>query len=87
MLAGVRRKAEGVTSGVPDIECMVASTPYTGMHIEMKKSKADGGKWSDVTDEQLSMMDRMVSHGRHCKVAFGNDEAWIYLCSYLGIKP
>lgn len=87
MLAGVRRKAEGVTAGVPDIHCIVASTPYHGLWIEMKKSKKDGGRPSDVTDDQEKMMARLTACGHSCKVAFGAEEAWGYLCAYLGIKP
>ena len=87
MLAGVRRKAEGVTPGVPDVECFIKATPYAGLHIEFKKSRKDGGKPSDVTAEQHAVMDRMTAEGRSCKVAFGADEAWVHLCTYLGIKP
>lgn len=87
MLAGVRRKAEGVTPGVPDIECMVRATPYTGLHIEMKKKREDGGRPGDVTEEQEKMMARLTACGRSCKVAFGADEAWVHLCTYLAIKP
>lgn len=82
LIAGVRRKAEGVTAGVPDVECMVAIPPYTGMHIEMKQSK---GKPSDVTSEQRTLMARLKICGRHCVVAFGADKAWQELTSYLQI--
>lgn len=83
MLAGVRRKAEGVTPGVPDVECMVSSDGYSGLHIEMKKKD---GKPSDVTDSQTKMMARLVKHGRKCVVCFGEEHAWKELTSYLGIK-
>lgn len=83
MLAGLRRKAEGVTPGVPDIECMVAVPPYTGLHIEMKRKD---GKPSDVSAEQKTMMARLVACGRKCVVGFGCDDAWQHLTDYLGIK-
>ena len=83
MLAGVRRKAEGVTAGVPDVECFFAVAPHTGLHIEFKRKD---GKPSDVTDAQQRMMERMTKCGRKCVVAFGADQAWNYLCEYLGIK-
>jgi len=81
MLAGVRRKAEGVTAGVPDIECMIAVSPYTGLHIEMKK---ENGVPSDVTLAQQLMMARLTGCGRKCVVAFGAAQAWTELCKYLG---
>lgn len=84
MLAGVRRKAEGVTPGVPDIECMVAIAPYTGLHIEMKRKN---GKDSDVTEAQLDMIKRLRKCGRKCIITFGADAAWEGICEYLGIKP
>lgn len=84
MRAAVRRKAEGLTAGVPDIECMVARPPYTGLHIEMKRPD---GVPSDVSDDQLKMMRRLIACGRRCVVAYGCDQAWAALCEYLGIKP
>lgn len=84
MLAGVRRKAEGLTAGVPDIECMVAMAPFTGLHIEMKRAD---GKPSDVSAAQKEVMARLTACGRKCTVAFGADEAWKQLTTYLGIKP
>ena len=83
MLAGVRRKAEGVTAGVPDIESFVATPPYTGWHCEMKRKD---GKPSDVTAAQAKMMARLTKAGRKCVVCFGEEHAWKELTSYLGIK-
>jgi hypothetical protein len=84
MLAGMRRKAEGVTPGVPDIECMVSVAPHTGLHIEMKRKD---GKPSDVSEAQTKMMFRLESCGRKCVVAYGAEQAWTELCKYLGLKP
>lgn len=78
----MRRKAEGLTAGIPDIECMIATPPYTGAHIEMKRKN---GKPSDVTDEQSKLMARLKKCGRHCVVAFGEEHAWQELTSYLQI--
>lgn len=80
MLQMLQLKMEGLTKGVPDIECMVAIAPYTGLHIELKKPD---GVPSDVTVEQKEMMARMISCGRKCVVAYGADEAWNALMSYL----
>jgi hypothetical protein len=82
LLAGVRRKAEGVTAGVPDIECMVAVPPFTGLHIEMKR--VDGVP-SDVTQQQKDVMARLTACGRKCVVAFGAGQAWEELCRYLDL--
>jgi hypothetical protein len=62
---------------------MVAVAPYTGLHIEMKKSKKDGGRPSDVKPAQAEMMARLTKCGRKCTVAFGADEAWAHLLEYL----
>jgi hypothetical protein len=83
MLAGVRRKAEGVTAGMPDIFIMVPVAPWHGAFIEMKKSRKDGGKPSDVTEAQKDMMTRLTNQGYRCTVAFGADEAWAQLLEYL----
>jgi hypothetical protein len=83
-MAGARRKAEGVTAGVPDIECMVPMAPYTGLHIELKRAD---GKPSDVSTEQRKMISRLNDCGRKAEVAYGCDDAWKILCGYLGIKP
>ena len=84
MPAGVRRKAEGVTAGVPDVECMVPVGDYTGLHIEMKRAN---GTPSDVSTAQKTMMTRLTKCGRLCVVGYGCDDAWKKLCNYLGIKP
>jgi hypothetical protein len=84
IIAGVRRKAEGVSAGVPDVECMVAVPPYTGLHIEMKRKD---GKPSDVSESQNKMMERLTQCGRKCVVCFGEEHAWKELTTYLGIKP
>ncbi len=86
MLAGVRRKAEGVKSGVPDLECVIAIPPHHGLHIELKKPRKDGGRDSDVSEAQKEWILRLEACGRKCVVAFGADEAWRALCEYLGIK-
>jgi hypothetical protein len=82
MLAGVRQKAEGLTAGVPDIECMVAIPPYTGFHLEMKRKD---GVPSDVSAAQKEMMERLTSCGRKCETGYGADDAWKKLCAYLEI--
>ena len=80
MLAAVRRKAEGLTAGVSDIECMIAVPPHTGLFIEMKRTD---GTPSDVSEAQRDFMDLAASCGRKCVVAFGAEQAWQYLMEYL----
>jgi hypothetical protein len=84
LLAGARRKAEGLTAGIPDIECAVAMAPHTGLHIELKRKD---GVPSDVTQAQRDKMTMLTSMGRKCVVAFGAEDAWKKLCEYLSIKP
>ncbi len=81
----MRRVAEGLTKGVPDIECPVASQGFTGLHIEMKRPKDDGGKPSDVKPEQKEWIARLRELGRRVEVAYGWKEAYDILMNYLGI--
>lgn len=83
MLQMLRLRAEGLTKGVPDIECFIPIPPYHGLHIEMKKPD---GTPSDVTAEQRVVMRRLADCGRKCVVAFGWEQAWKELTTYLGLK-
>ena len=83
-IAGVRRKAEGLTPGIPDVECMVSVGNYSGLHIEMKRKD---GVPSDVSAEQKKVMARLTKCGRLCVVAYGADEAWNALMNYLKQVP
>lgn len=84
MIAGARRKAEGLTSGVPDWESPIAVPPFTGFHCEMKRRK---GVPSDVTENQREWLDTLAGCGRKAVVAFGADDAIRQFCDYLGIDP
>lgn len=81
--AGVRRKAEGVTAGVPDVFCMVAVAPYHGCFIEMKRLD---GVPSDVSQQQKDMIKRLTDCGYRCYVAFGAGDAFDKLWGYLNGK-
>jgi hypothetical protein len=83
LLAGVRRKAEGVSSGVPDVECVISSRGYTGLHIEFKR--ADGVP-SDVSTAQREWLDRLRKCGRKAEVAFGAEQAWRIITEYLKLE-
>jgi hypothetical protein len=84
MLQMLRLRAEGLTKGIPDIECFIPIPPYTGLHIEMKKPRPEG-KPSDVTPEQHQKMALLTSQQRKCVVAFGWEEAWRELRAYLSV--
>src|ERR1700761_7584250 len=58
MLQMLQLKREGLTKGIPDIECAIAVKPYTGLHIELKKPN---GKPSDVWEEQIDTMKMLTS--------------------------
>ena len=49
--------------------------------------KRKDGKPSDVTTAQRDMMAKLTECGRKCVVAYGEEQAWQELTSYLGIKP
>lgn len=83
MLQMLKLKQEGLTKGIPDVECFVASRGFTGLHIEMKKPD---GKPSDVKTEQVDKMALLTKCGRKCVVAFGAEDAWNKLLDYLEIK-
>lgn len=85
MLAGVRRKAEGVMAGFPDVFVFEAKDKYHGLFVEMKRSKLQGGKPSDVSAEQHTVMDRLRSRGYQTAICFGAAEAWRVICEYIGI--
>jgi len=80
MLQMMQLKREGLTKGIPDIECFVAHGGYTGLHIELKKPK---GVPSDVTKEQHEKMALLTKCGRKCVIAFGYEQAWKMLLNYL----
>ena len=83
MLAGVRRKAEGVKSGVSDVFLFDPVGEYHGLFIEMKKSPTDGGKLSDVSGAQHEFIGLARSRGYACVVALGCVAAWSKILVYL----
>jgi hypothetical protein len=49
--------------------------------------KKPNGVPSDVKPEQTRVMARLTACGYKCVVAYGEEQAWQELTSYLGIKP
>ena len=82
-IAGSRRRAEGVKSGVPDVECPISAGGFSGLHIELKRLD---GVPSDVSPSQKRWIERLRKCGRRAEVAYGCEEAWKIICDYLGIK-
>ncbi len=84
LLAGARRKAEGVMPGVPDIMCFARSPiyPSRGLFVEMKRAD---GKPSDVKKQQRDVMEMLENNGYMAEVAFGAEQAFQIITGYLGL--
>jgi hypothetical protein len=85
MLQAMRKVAEGLTKGVPDIFCPVPVGNNHGLFIELKKPKEDGGKPSDVKKEQREWITRLRDLGYRVEVAFGWIQARDFLLDHLGV--
>lgn len=72
-------KAEGVRSGVLDVNVDVARGPYHGLRIEMKI------KPNKLSDEQVKWAQRLVAQGYKVVVAWSADEAWTAIVEYLAL--
>lgn len=70
-------KAEGVKAGVPDLFLPAPRCSAHGLYIELK---AKGGK---VSDKQRTMMAALARQGYACIVAYGWENAWAEIESYL----
>lgn len=73
-------KAEGVKAGVPDIFLPVPRGNAHGLYIELK---AKGGR---VSDAQRNMLAALSSQGYACIVAYGWENAWGEVKSYMESK-
>lgn len=71
-------KAEGVRSGVPDLFLAVPKKGYSGLFIEMKKTK--GGR---VSDNQNTMLAQLSKNGYAVTVCHGFEQARICITKYL----
>lgn len=70
-------KAEGVTSGVPDLHIPIARKGYHGLYIEMKASK------NKPTDNQITVMDKLRKEGYKCDVCWNLDQFIDVVNNYL----
>lgn len=75
---GMRAKAEGLRSGVPDICLPVARGAWHGLYIELKRQK--GGR---LTKEQGEWLEALREQGYRAEVCHGFDEASELLMDYL----
>lgn len=67
----VKLKAEGVRSGVPDVQFMVPKGIYHGLFIEFKRPDGKG----KVSDDQSFVMGKLTEQGYYCDVANTREEA------------
>ena len=69
VIVASKLKAEGVLSGVPDLHIPMAKKGYNGLYIELKNGKA--GK---VSENQLTIMEKLQNEGYRCEVCRSFDE-------------
>lgn len=77
-LVGLRMRAEGQKSGVPDICCAIPSGSFHGLWIEMKRRK--GGS---LSKNQKDIIAKLREQGYAVRVCKGADEAFSVLAAYL----
>jgi hypothetical protein len=78
MTTAKRLKAEGVKSGVPDINLPVSRSGYHGLYIELKKQKGN-----NTTDNQDYWLDELNKQGYFTAVCRGWEEASKVIIRYL----
>jgi hypothetical protein len=76
----VRLKREGVTTGIPDIVIAKPCGIYSGMYIELKRTK--GGALSEA---QKDMIRELKAEGYYVAVCRGFEEARQELIAYLAL--
>lgn len=75
---GARLKREGLRKGFPDISLHYPSFGYHGLMIEMKRKQG-----SKVTEEQKDWVEKLNKNGYAAVFAYGCEEAWQVIESYL----
>lgn len=75
-----RLRAEGVTSGIPDLCIAVARKGYHGFYIELKN-----GKYSYASETQKKMMEKLDSEGYKVALCHSFDEYKKEVDSYMSI--
>ena len=77
IIVATKLKAEGVTSGIPDLHIPIAKNGYHGLYIEMKTGK------NKPTENQLTIMDKLRNEGHKCVVCYSLDEFMKEVKTYL----
>lgn len=75
-----RLKAEGVTSGIPDLFMAVARKGFNGFYIEMKN-----GKYNYATENQKMMMKKLEAAGYKTAICHSFEEFKKEVDSYFSI--
>lgn len=68
IITATKLKAEGVTSGIPDLHIPVPNRFYHGLYIEMKV------KPNSPTLSQREMMSKLHANGYKCAVCYSLDQ-------------
>ncbi len=68
IITATKLKAEGVTSGIPDLHIPVPNRFYHGLYIEMKV------KPNTPTLSQREMMNQLHANGYKCAVCYSLDQ-------------
>ena len=78
---GVARKlkAEGVTPGIPDIFCPFPRPGYSGLYIELKRTKG-----SSTSPDQKEAIAYLESQGYAVAVCKGWEAASLIITKYMG---
>jgi hypothetical protein len=80
---GPKMISQGLRSGIPDIFVDIATDPYHGLRIELKKTL---GSTSDVSDNQWIWIEKYEKRGYMAGVAIGYRECICLVLSYFKIK-
>lgn len=76
-IVAIKLKAEGVTSGIPDLHIPIANRFYHGLYIEMKV------KPNSPTTSQEEMMNQLQANGYKCSVCYSLDEFMEVVSKYM----
>lgn len=82
-ITAARLKAEGVRAGVPDLFLAIPRAPYSGLFIEMKRTKKSLSK---VSKEQRDKQALFSQIGYDVATCYGAEEAIKTIKAYLNLK-
>jgi hypothetical protein len=78
LLEAFKFKRCGVKSGIPDVCIPIASQPYHGLYIELKRVR--GGV---ISESQKEWQEKLRKNGYCCEIAKGSEEAKSIVRNYL----